>query len=169
MTQDEIPADDILARLGIPGDCDRGIVSIIEYWRSIAPGEALPGRQHFDPTDIPRLLRDIWLIDVSRDPLDFSFRLVGTAVVDFFGKDPTGSRLEDTFPDFRSGVAYRDLADVANVAEARFRRGAPTLAPGSKIERLERVYLPMARNGKDVDMILCFTVFNPRPSDQGAS
>lgn len=149
-----------LERLGIPADCDGAIVSIVEYWLSIAPEGGLPGRQHFDPTDIPRLLQDVWLIDVSRDPLDFSFRLVGTAVVEFFGKDPTGARLEDTFPGFKNGVAYRDLTDVANLGEARFRRGAPTLAPGSKIERLERIYLPMARGGRDVDMILCLTVFN---------
>jgi hypothetical protein len=154
-----------LEQLGVPADCDSGIGSIIDYWRSIAPVDGLPGRQHFDPTDIPRLLQDIWLIDVSRDPLDFSFRLVGTAIADFFGKDPTGRRLEDTFPDFTDGVAYRDLADVANFAKVRFRRGEPTLAPGSKIERLERVYLPMARNGKDVDMILCYTVFSPQAED----
>jgi hypothetical protein len=31
-----------------------------------------------------------------------------------------------------------------------------------KFTRLERVYLPFARNGKDVDMIFCFSVFNTR-------
>jgi len=150
-----------LERLGVPADCDGSIVAIVDYWFSIAPDVGLPGRQHFDPTDIPKLLQDVWLIDVSRDPLDFSFRLVGTAVVDFFGKDPKGTRLDDAFQDFKDGVAYRDLCDVANLGAVRFRRGAPTLAHASKIERLERIYLPLARDGKAVDMILCFTVFNP--------
>lgn len=150
-----------LEQFGVPADCDPNIAAVIEYWQSIAPGDALPGRQHFDPTEIPRLLQDVWLIDVARDPLDFSFRLVGTGVAEYFGSDPTGKRLADVFDNFEDTFAYRDFYDVVNLQEPRWGRGIPALAPASKIERLERIYLPLARNGSNVDVILCFTVFSP--------
>jgi hypothetical protein len=152
--------EDGLERFGIPSDCDPKIESIVRYWISISPEGSLPGRQHFDPTDIPRMLQDVWLIDVDREPLEFSFRLVGTGVAAYFGSDPTGRKLEDVFDNFEDTLAYKDFRDVVTKRERRWRRGQPMLAPGSKIERLERVYLPMARNGRDVDMILCYTVFD---------
>ncbi|MEM9683880.1 MAG: PAS domain-containing protein, partial [Pseudomonadota bacterium] len=68
----------------LPVDGDPGILAAVEYWRSISPGNRLPGRQHFDPTEIPNLLSGVWLIDVEQQPLSFVFRLVGTDIVDFF-------------------------------------------------------------------------------------
>jgi len=151
----------IFEELGLPDDCSPEIVVAVEYWLSIRPGENLPGRQHFDPTDIPKMLRYTWLIDVNRDPLAFTFRLVGTGVVDFFGSDPTGHRLDHVFEDFENTIACRDFREVVEKREPRWRRGTATLSHGDKIGTLERIYLPFARNGSDVDMIFCLTVFNP--------
>lgn len=153
---------DDLESLGIPPDCDPKVAQIVRYWCSIKPEGGLPGRQHADPTDIPNLLHGVWLIDVRRDPLSFVFRLVGTSVVEYFGKDPTGQNLEDVFDNFEETVAYKDFCDIAETGTLRWRRGTPALTHMPKFTRLERVYLPFARNGKDVDMIFCFSVFNTR-------
>ena len=150
---------DSLESFGVPLDCDPRIAAAIEYWQSIKPETGLPGRQHFDPTDIPNLLSGVWLIDVRRDPLSFVFRLVGTSVVEFFGRDPTGLNLHDVFADFESTIAYRDFREVVEKTRPRWRRGAPVLSHPERIAGLERVYLPFARNGSDVDMIFCLTIF----------
>ena len=149
-----------LESLGLPPDCDQKIVDAVEYWRSISPEGGLPGRQHFDPTDIPHLLRGVWLIDVQQEPLEFAFRLVGTSVVSYFGSDPTGRRLHDVFTNFEETVAYRDLQDVATTGKPSWRRGVPLLSHPERTSRLERIYLPFARNGRDVDLIFCVSVFN---------
>lgn len=153
---------DDLESLGVPPDCDPKVARIVRYWCSIKPQGGLPGRQHADPTDIPNLLHGVWLIDVRRDPLSFVFRLVGTSVVEYFGKDPTGENLDDVFDNFEETVAYKDFCDIAETGTLRWRRGTPALTHMPKFTRLERVYLPFARNGKDVDMIFCFSVFNTR-------
>ena len=150
---------DNLQHLGIPPDCDPQVAAAVRYWLSIKPDGGLPGRQHIDPTDIPSLLHGVWLIDVRRDPLSFVFRLVGTSVVEFFGQDPTGRNLHDVFDDFERTVTYKDLCDIAETGTLRWRRGTPVLSHMPKFSRLERVYMPVARNGKDVDMIFCFSVF----------
>lgn len=150
---------DELERLGIPADCHPKIAAAVEYWMSIKPEEGLPGRQHFDPTEIPSLLRGVWLIDVQRDPLTFVFRLVGTGVVEFFGADPTGKDLDDVFENFHDTVAYRDFRHIVETGSPSWRRGTPQLRHESKFASLERIYLPLAQNGKDVDMIFCLSVF----------
>ena len=147
-------------RFDLPADCDPKIVEAVEYWQSIKPAEGLPGRQHFDPTDIPHLLRGVWLIDVEQEPLRFAFRLVGTSVVSYFGSDPTGHRLDDVFANFEETIAYRDLKSVVETRQPSWRRGVPLLSRPEKATRLERVYLPFARNGKDVDLIFCVSVFD---------
>jgi hypothetical protein len=150
---------DSLEHLGIPSDCDPKIAAVVRYWQSIKPEDALPGRQHFDPTDIPNLLHCVWLVDVRRSPLSFAFRLVGTSVVEFFGRDPTGQGLRDVFENFEDTVAYKDFCQIVETGALRWRRGAPVLSHMPKFSRLERVYLPFARDGKEVDMIFCLSVF----------
>lgn len=145
--------------LGLPADCNATIKAAVAYWLSIKPEHGLPGRQHLDPVDIPNLLSNVWLIDVDRSPLRFVFRLVGTGVVEYFGSDPTGRRLDDVFDDFEQTVAYKDFCHVIDEATPRWRRGTPVLFHLEKFSRIERVYLPLARNGRDVDMIFCVSVF----------
>lgn len=144
----------------LPADCDAGVLSAIEYWTTISPSGALPGRQHFDPTDIPNLLSGVWLLDVEQHPLRFVFRLVGTGIVEFFGDDPTGRDLCEVFERFDETIAYRDLAMVAREGEPRWRRGTPVLSNDGTVDRLERVYLPCARDGTTVDMVFCYTAFS---------
>jgi PAS domain len=158
-----------LEHLGIPSDCDGKIAEAVRYWLSIKPEDGLPGRQHIDPTDIPSLLHGVWLIDVRRNPLSFVFRLVGTSVVNFFGKDPTGRSLYDVFQNFEETIAYKDFCHVVETGELRWRRGAPVLSHLPKFSGLERVYLPFARDGKDVDMIFCFSVFRSAKSSTNDS
>src|SRR5690348_8213244 len=48
----------------LPENCDHRLRELYEYWRSRHPAEGvLPGRQHFDPVDVPKLLPWIWLVD----------------------------------------------------------------------------------------------------------
>ncbi|MGH6619224.1 MAG: PAS domain-containing protein [Alphaproteobacteria bacterium] len=155
--------------LGLPADCNATIREAVAYWLSIKPGQALPGRQHLDPVDIPHLLPNVWLIDVKRNPLRFVFRLVGTGVVEFFGNDPTGRRLDEVFDEFEQTVAYKDFCSVAEDKEPRWRRGTPVLFHLEKFSRIERVYLPLARNGYDVDMIFCLSVFGVHGAEKSMS
>ena len=160
---------DGIESLGLPADCAPEVREIVEYWLRIRPPHALPGRQHFDPVDIPHLLSNVWLIDVGGSPMRFSFRLVGTGVVEYFGGDPTGRLLSDVFDRFEQTVAYKDFCRVVEERRPRWRRGTPVLFHLDKFSRIERVYLPLARNGEDVDMILCLSVFGVRGADDSMS
>lgn len=73
---------------------------LFAYWRSIFPVKGWPGRQHFDPVDIPHLLRMLALVDVVRDngTVRYRFRLLGTDLTTRAGRDMTGRWMEECFP-----------------------------------------------------------------------
>lgn len=140
----------------IPDDCHPKVRMICDYWRSVHPeGGGLPGRQHIDPVHIPSLLPNIWLIDVAREPYRFRFRLVGTQVVDYAGEDNTGKWFDERLPDFNPEV----LIDVVESAKPSWSRGRSVMRPEKNYYELERVRLPLASDGRTVDMIMSLTVF----------
>ncbi|MBM3597401.1 MAG: PAS domain-containing protein [Alphaproteobacteria bacterium] len=138
------------------------IAMLYRYWRSIHPeGGGLPGRQHFDPTDVPRLLANIWLLDVERDPLRFRYRLVGTALERFYGEHATGRYLGEVNSKYFDPAYFQHYALVVNEHAHHYRRGAPTFEPDRRIAsraHVERLLLPLARDGSTVDTILALTV-----------
>lgn len=52
----------------------------LRYWDSIRGQRPAPRREDFDPTDIPRLLANVVLLDVVDGGSDFRFRVIGEAV-----------------------------------------------------------------------------------------
>jgi len=61
------------------------------YWKSKFVDGRIPSRQDIEPLDIPALLPQIILLDVTREPWNFKFRLIGTNVVYHLAQDWTGS------------------------------------------------------------------------------
>lgn len=130
-----------------------GLRALYDYWDGHRAGSRLPGRQHLDPLDIPGLLPNLMLVDVAA-PDDLRFRLVGTALVGWFGRDTTGLALGDVYS---SKDWERILADYRYVI--RERRPCLTVSKiatgrhGSR-QPYQRLLLPLARDGAQVDMLL---------------
>src|SRR5271156_7010638 len=63
-----------------PANAHAKIRAVYDYWLGKAPDAGkLPGRQHLDPIHIPKLLENIWLIDVVGAAARLRFRLIGGA------------------------------------------------------------------------------------------
>ncbi|MEK9968883.1 MAG: PAS domain-containing protein [Ferrovibrio sp.] len=150
----------------LPDDAHPVIRQGLEYWRSSAPGPGrLPGRQHIDPLGMPALLPYAWLLEVHPPAAEisiprFRFRLVGSHVDLGLGGQMTGSWLHDleTGFDAVSGRS-RSFVDAATTGQISHRRGAPRFSMNSESAELERVMMPLASDGRNVDMLLGFTVF----------
>ena len=143
----------------LPPDCDARIRRIFEYWRAIRPAaDRLPGRQHLEPSDLSEVLRWLWLVNVQREPLRFRYRLVGTGHREVIGIDLTGKWIDEAFAHFPSMQTYPDFLAVA-AGGMRYCRGVPEFPIGAKYASMERLLLPLARDGATVDMLLGFTVY----------
>ena len=153
------------------------IRALFDYWLAIHPagtgdGARLPGRRHFDPIDIPELLPNIWMIDVERDAEDstkknkikgFRFRLIGTEIVKFTGRDATGLALDEAYPDYRNTEAYRAHHAVADSGRPGYRKSGVLSNPERGFAEAERIYLPLAEDGRTVDIILVMTLYSGNP------
>jgi len=153
----------LAAALAAP--CHPLVADAIGYWRRIRPApDLLPGRRHFDPVEVPRLLPYLGLLDVVREPrIRFRGRMAGTKVTDVFGAGLVGSFLDEVIPDFEKSKAAKDYRRVAIDGLPVWYRGAPTAKRGKSFLDIERLFLPLAEDGHVVDMILA--IYLPYYSD----
>jgi PAS domain len=141
---------------------DARLATLYRHWRSIHPsGGGLPGRRHFDPLDVARLLPWIWLIDVARQPLRFRYRLLGTRQVAALGGEATGRWIDERYADFRSSATYPLFVAAAEEGAASYHRGPPDLILAQICLMSEQLLLPLAGDGRRVDMLLAITVYQP--------
>lgn len=152
------------ASFTLPKDAAPKIKALYAYWQSIHPaGGGLPGRQHVDPVDIPDLLPNLWMVDVSRNPLRFRFRLIGTEIVKFAGRDVTGQWLDEVIEGYQGSEASRFHRQVVESGRPAYRRGGLLFNPSNAQLEAERLYLPLAQDGRTVDILLVMTIYHGPP------
>jgi len=143
-----------------PPGANAKILAIYDYWRRIAPGRGLlPGRRHLHPTDIPKLLPNVWLVDVTGDPQRFRVRLVGSALQQAGFPLKLGDFVEGPVPPARRPAALSDFRFVTTSRQPLWFRGMPPVPHEKEVYEIERIFLPLAANGATVDVLLCLTVF----------
>jgi hypothetical protein len=143
------------AQIGAPAAAARAHEELFAYWCSLREGARLPARRHLDPGGMKRLLPTISLTDVVRDPLEFRIRLAGTGLYGVYGREITGKRLADIYNNAAADYWRAELGKVA--AEGRPAAGVHSLAwRGASHLSILWLRLPLASNGRDVDMILGF-------------
>jgi hypothetical protein len=152
----------------LPADAHPLIRQGHDYWRQVHPaGDGLlPGRQHVEPTAIPKLLSHIWMVDVQRpgpdgDELRFRYRLLGTAVrrVTATGETVVGRWLDDVDAAFASSGRAAAFSEPVRTRQPAYRRGQPMFPAGLDHLTVERLFLPLATDGRTVDMLFCISLF----------
>lgn len=130
-----------------------------DYWLSVAPLGALPGRQHVLPEQMTPFLSRLWLLDVYRDPLRFRFRVCGSDVVRSFGQEATGKWLHEVHPASVDKPESRDrFRFVVEEARPAWRRGVPRWARQPEFKTTESLMLPLAADGRTVDKIIAVSI-----------
>lgn len=142
-----------------------GIRDLLQNWLSIHPGDRLPGRQHFDPAGIPRLLKSVVLTEVEREPYRFKVRVLGTAVADAFGRDFTGKYMDEVFEGHNDSLSHSMRAEVAETGLPCLRPEVPGTFKGLEIAPQEGIHLPLASDGSVVDFVLSMFVYMPGTTD----
>lgn len=124
---------------------------VLDYWARQRGARSMPQRRNIEPSDIPRLLPNLQLIDVLGD--QFRYRLIGTALVEAFGRDYTGAYAHELFPGPRGGFVcalYRSVCDARRPIFTRNRyhttKDVDLIA--------NRLYLPLSEDDDRVGMIL---------------
>lgn len=141
------------------------IRKIIDYWQSIHPESGLPGRQHIDPSDFPDLLPHVRLVDVVGDPPRFRVRLCGDRIRDHFGSCQQGQYYDEMYPGFKDRPTFSDFIEAIATGKPSWNKGSCELNPERIHVPLERIVLPLASDGKTVDMLLVISLFGEAGAD----
>jgi hypothetical protein len=137
--------------------------TLYDYWAERRRGRRWPARADINPLELKFALGNLSLIDVSRDPLRFTFRLTGTLFSQRLGMDLTGKTVDDIpDPAYRAEVnaAYKKIVDS----------GEPSVVLGERLidgepRRFETLRLPLSEDGKSVTMIvICALYFGSPPA-----
>jgi len=147
----------MMTQIGAPASAVRAHEELFAYWASRREGGRLPGRQSIHPDDFKRHLPTVSLIDVHNEPRDYRLRLAGTALYSVYGREITGRRLPEVY-NAAAAAYWREELD--KVVESR--------RPGVGVHNLSWrgaghlsilwLRLPLATNGRDVDMIMGYDV-----------
>jgi hypothetical protein len=91
---------------------------LLQYWTDRRGVRVAPARADLDPLELPpALLPHMLLIDVEHDPVDFRYRLAGTAADTIHGQSLKGVRILDLRPEPFARTLHGDLvrmtADLA--------------------------------------------------------
>lgn len=141
------------AQMGASAAAARAHEELYAYWAGLRRSGRLPGRGDIRPDDFKRLLPTVSLIDVRREPLDFRLRLAGTGLYGVYGREITGRTLGEVYNSTATDYWRRELTKI--VDERRPAVGVHSLAwRGASHVSILWLRLPLASNGKDVDMIM---------------
>ncbi len=139
--------------LGAPSAAMRAHEELFAYWAGLRRNGSLPGRRDIDPAPIKRLLPGLCLIDVTQAPRDYRVRLAGTGLYGVFGGEITGKGLAEIYNTAAHGYWRAELDQI--VGTGRPGAGYHSLAwRGAGHVTILWMRLPLATNGRDVDMIL---------------
>jgi hypothetical protein len=147
----DIPAD--FRPMQELSELDLKLRQLHAYWQGKRDGNRLPGRGDIDPIDIPKLMPDVALVDILRDPLDYRYRLVGTRLVEMMGAERTGLRMRELFtPDAVAGTVQ--LMEHLLVTREPLAFEGRLFWLGKEHRAFHALVLPLAADGETVDMAI---------------
>lgn len=149
-----------MAELGMQSDIVRGGYA---YWDSRRNGRVCPHRADIDPLiDVPSLVPHIILFDVRHEPLDFRFRLVGSAVRHNLSRDYVGHWFSE-YPNYdATGTIWPRHKLVAETQRPILQR--PTyVGPHNDFIYVENILLPLDTKQAGWSMQLMFIDFIRKP------
>jgi len=121
------------------------------YWQGKRRGGLLPARADIEPTEIPQLLPNIFLIDVvAGDPLRFRFRLVGTRIAELEGE--MTNRFLDEFIPGAAGTAMARHYEETMQGHLSVRHETLHWRRRDYVS-YDVLLLPLASDGRTVDML----------------
>lgn len=142
------------AQLGASATAARAHEELFAYWASLRRPGRLPSRADINPGGFKRLLPTVSLIDiVPGERRDYRLRLAGTGLYSVYGREITGRTLGEVYGQ-RIADDWRVELDKI-VDERRPGVGCHSLSwRGSSHASLLWLRLPLASDGRNVDMIL---------------
>ena len=133
---------------------------LYDDWNARAGGW-IPRRCDFDVLNLRYILGNMSLIDVRRGSLRFFYRLHGTGMTRWSGRDLTGKFLDDAPNEEWAARARKHLAGVVGTGMPSVVRHFDLLVD-HQLWNAEVLVLPLSRDGRQLDMLISAVVPHQR-------
>ncbi|MGH6892340.1 MAG: PAS domain-containing protein [Dongiaceae bacterium] len=145
-----------------PKLADARLQSLYDYWHALGvQAGGLPSLQSFDPLRLPKLLANIWALEVAPDTHRFRMRLAGENINAIYGRNIAGQFFSDIFE-------AHDLPTIVERYSRALHEPAIFCATGRVYAAAarywvgERLGLPMLGRSGQADTLLGATVYGGR-------
>ena len=138
---------------------DPGLRVLYDYWLSLAQeASGLPSVQGFDPLNLPRLLPNLWIVEVDAASGRFRMRLTGENINAIYGRSIAGLYFKDVF---QPGDVEIIVARYSRALSepAIFHASGSVYAAGGNLTVGERLGLPMLGREGQTNILLGATVY----------
>jgi len=146
-------------------DCDRypEISRALAYWREKKGDRALPARGDIDPLDLTAYLPRVMMAEVSYEPLEFRYRVVGTGVFKMHGEELTRKRARDLQPPEFGALIHSHYCAV--IARRVPLLHVIQLDTDETTTSYARIILPLAGDGMTIDRLLTVECYENNLAD----
>jgi hypothetical protein len=128
------------------------LLRVRAYWERKRQGGFAPRRADIDPADLVDSLPRIMLADVLPEPLDFRYRLSGTAISNVHGKELTGKSPRDLTPAAYATLIYDHYCEAVRRREPLLH--LIVLDSEQRSRSYVRLLLPLSEDGTTVTMLM---------------
>ncbi|WP_193181282.1 PAS domain-containing protein [Nisaea sediminum] len=129
--------------------------ALYSFWKDRAGDRRAPSRNDFDVLELKQWLPHLQLLDVLDDLSDVRYRVIGTWIAEFYGKDDTGKTFAEIgLNEQRRRVLSEFLTAAASMTPQAVTR--PFYGQNEVKEHLlaERIILPLTTDGRRCDKLL---------------
>jgi len=139
---------------------DARLQGALDYWRRQSDGKAMARRADVDPTDIPKLLPHVMLVEVLPSGR-YRYRLIGTENAEAHGMNATGRYLDEVLPGPEYKAHVLGLYDECVRARRALYSECLFISPQLRApERHTKVlFLPLSEDGETVNQVFVVQVF----------
>ena len=132
--------------------------SAYRYWDLKRAGRPMPARADIDPAEMVAFLSHIVLLDVLRDPLDFRYRLMGTAVDAHMTRYYTGLRMSEVPHQRAPSIIWSNFETVLRERTPML-TNVPYVGPHKDFLRVQDLIMPLSSDGQEVDILFAVVDF----------
>lgn len=144
--------------VAVPTELDRATMHpralrFLKHWESLRAGDRLPDVETFRIEDIPDLAPEMWIGAVLEGGDDYHVMHAGDALNAWGAFAPPGSRLSERFPKRIFELMTGWLRMVVLYGRPHWEKTALTVSPIRIGARVERLAVPFAKDGRNVDHV----------------
>lgn len=139
----------------VPRIADPRLAALLSYWLTLRDGRLTPERQDFDPTMVPSLLSNFWILKREPDTGRYRFQLAGEVISALLRQRVQNRYIDELFPDF--GQQFNTILETVTSTPAIFHLLGSAYRNGEHDVQTERLVMPMADRGV-VDTVFGATV-----------